>query len=435
MPIEFKLPEVSEGVEAADIAEILIAEGDVIEADQIVMELETEKAVVELPCPHAGRVASIHVAQGDTVPIGALILTIEESTEAATPSVDTSPAAPAAVPEPATPEPPPAQTADSKPAAVPVTAATKPTDAGDDRAPAPAGPATRRLARELGVDLHDVSGSGPGGRITAEDVQAYVKAIMSGGASAVAGGSVAPPPLPDFTQFGPVERQRLNRIARSSARNLSMCWNVIPHVTQHDLADITDLEAARRAFLQTRAGQAGPKITMTAIVMKAVVGLLKAFPHFNASLDPETDELVLKKYYNIGCAVDTPNGLLVPVVKDVDQKTVVEVAADLTDLATRARDKKLAISEMQGATLTVTNLGGLGGTGFTPIVNYPEVAILGMSRSRKELQLDGDDLVERLMLPLSLSYDHRVVNGADAARFVAKLAAGLSDCFQMFIEC
>ena len=432
MPIEFTLPEVSEGVEAADIAEILIAEGDVIEADQIVMELETEKAVVELPCPHAGRVASIHVAQGDTVPIGALILTIEESTGAATPSVDTAPAAPAAVAEASAPEPQPVQTPDSKPAAVSVTA---PADAGDDRAPAAAGPATRRLARELGVDLHDVSGSGPGGRITAEDVQAHVRAIMSGGVSAVAGGSVAPPPLPDFTQFGPVERKPLNRIARSSAKNLSMCWNVIPHVTQHDLADITDLEAARRAFLQTRSGQAGPKITMTAIVMKAVVGLLKSFPHFNASLDPNTDELVLKKYYNIGCAVDTPNGLLVPVVKDVDQKTVIEVAADLTDLATRARDKKLAISEMQGATLTVTNLGGLGGTGFTPIVNYPEVAILGMSRSRKELQLDGDDLVERLMLPLSLSYDHRVVNGADAARFVAKLAAGLSDCFQMFIEC
>jgi pyruvate dehydrogenase E2 component (dihydrolipoamide acetyltransferase) len=244
---------------------------------------------------------------------------------------------------------------------------------------------------------------------------------------------IATPPLPDFSQFGPIERQAQNKIAKVSATNLSMAWQTIPHVTQHDLIDITELEESRKRFGDTL-GKNGPKVTMTAIVMKALIPALKAFPHVNASLDAAKGELVLKQYYNIGCAVDTPNGLLVPVVKNVDQKSIVQIAADLADLAARAREKKLKPDEMTGATFTITNLGGIGGTAFTPIVNWPEVAILGLSRSRTELKLHGGAVVERLLLPLSLSYDHRVINGADGARFVAKLGSMLNDFFALLAE-
>lgn len=457
MAIEFKLPEVSEGVESADVAELKVSEGDIIKAGQAVLEVETDKAVAEIECPHAGRVAKIHVAEGDTIPIGAVLLTIEES-GAETGNGEATPQEPAAT-APSEPSEP-AQSSkasgndsaagataeeerpvEKTPAASPAATVAKSGNAGKpsdaemgNEPPPPAGPATRRLARELGVDLHQVSGSGSGGRITAEDVQAYVRTLTSGGGSASGGGPAVAPPLPDFSQFGSVERQKLNKIARSAAANLTMCWQVIPHVTQHDLVDITDLEAARKRYGQT-VGQNGPKVTMTAIVIKAVVASLKAFPNFNSSLDPQTDELVLKQYYNIGVAVDTPSGLLVPVVRDADRKTVVEIAGELTEMAEKARNRKLELSAMQGATFTITNLGGIGGSGFTPIVNYPEVAILGMSRSRKELRMVDGKPEERLMMPLSLSYDHRVVNGADAARFVVHLGAGLSDVFRLLVQC
>jgi pyruvate dehydrogenase E2 component (dihydrolipoamide acetyltransferase) len=301
----------------------------------------------------------------------------------------------------------------------------------DDRAPAPAGPATRRLARQLGVDLHDVSGSAAGGRITQEDVKSHVKRVMEGGSAASGGGSYAPPPLPDFTKWGPVEREPMNKISRSAAANLSMCWNVIPHVTQHDLVDITDLEAARRRYSEMAKKTGAPKVTMTAIAMKASVVCLKEFPKFNSSLDPQTNEIVYRKFFNIGCAVDTPNGLLVPVIKDCDKKSVAEIGIELSDVAGRARDRKVTMDEMQGACFTITNLGGIGGTAFTPIVNYPEVAILGMSRGRNELQIRDGEIEERFMLPLSMSYDHRVINGADAARFVVRLGQLLTDAFNL----
>jgi pyruvate dehydrogenase E2 component (dihydrolipoamide acetyltransferase) len=305
----------------------------------------------------------------------------------------------------------------------------------------PAAPSTRRLARELGVDLRQVQGTGAGGRITAEDVQAYVRqrlqalststAQRSGTALAASGaGGIAPPPLPDFSRFGPVQREALNKIARVAAENLTVSWNVIPHVTQHDLADITELEEARKRFA-AGVGKNGPKVTMTAIMMKALTLCLKAYPKFNSSLDPETNEIVYKQYYNIGCAVDTPNGLVVPVVKECDKKSILEIAADITDLAGKARDRKLTMDSMQGATCTITNLGGIGGIGFTPIVNYPEVCILGMSRTQMQLALVDGKVVERMMLPLSLSYDHRVINGADAARFLVTLCNLLTDPFQL----
>ncbi|HTI49998.1 MAG TPA: 2-oxo acid dehydrogenase subunit E2, partial [Planctomycetaceae bacterium] len=332
MSIDFKLPEVGENIEKADIGNLKVAVGDVITADQVVMEVETDKAVFDLPCPHAGKVAKIHVKPGQSVPVGGLLLTLEE-TAAAPAKTAASPAAPAAEskPAPAAPKPAPAAapgpaaTAASKPAApappAKPAAATIPSSVaaaegnGHQSPPAPAGPATRRLARELGVDLHRVAGSGPGGRITPEDVQTYVRNILaSGPAPVAAGGGVTVPPLPDFSQFGPIERQQLNKVMRTAATNLSLAWNVIPHVTQHELADVTELEAARKRSSQgSGSKEGGPKITMTVLAMKAVVTALKAFPRFNCSFDAATGEAVLKKYYNIGVAVDTENGLMVPV--------------------------------------------------------------------------------------------------------------------------
>ena len=434
MAIEFKLPEVSDGVKTVDIAEIKVKAGDVITAGQVVMDLETEKAVVELECPHAGTIAKVLVSAGQSVPIGTPLLSIEAGAASAAPATAPQAVAPvkqaAAIPV--------AQPVAAQPAVAPKVAASTAApaaqvSASDNRPPAPAGPATRRLARDLGVDLHQVTGSGPGGRITQEDVQNYVKNILEGRASAPGGGGIAIPTLPDFSQFGPIDRQPQNKLGKVAAANLSVSWQTIPHVTQHDLIDITELEAARKRFGESL-GKNQPKVTMTAIVMKALIPVLKAFPHVNASYDAAKGEIIYKQYYHLGCAVDTPNGLLVPVVRDVDKKTIVQIAGELMDMATRARDRKLKPDEMSGATFTITNLGGIGGTAFTPIVNWPEVAILGLSRSRTELKLHGGAVVERLLLPLSLSYDHRVINGADGARFVAKLGSLLNDFFALLAE-
>jgi len=466
--VEFTLPNLGEGVASADVAEVLVKAGDQIAANQPVLELETEKAVMEVPCPHAGQIETVLVQPGDKVQVGQAMLRVRTSGGAAAPGQPIAPApAKSSAAPPSAPShgaassasparasssstasssttaasSTPAAPSSARPAAVAApmtTALTKPSPAGAP-SPAPAAPSTRRLARKLGVDLRTVGGSGPGGRITADDVQGYVRqqlaqrqvpAVARPAAGALAAGSLAPPPLPDFSRFGLVERQSLNKIARTAAENLTVSWNVIPHVTQHDRTDITDLEAARKRFTQGW-GKNGPKVTMTAIAIKALATCLQAFPKFNSSLDPETHELVLKRYYHIGCAVDTPHGLLVPVVKDCDKKSILEIAASITELAEKARDRKLSMDDMQGATCTVTNLGGIGGVAFTPIVNYPEVCILGMARSQTELQLVNGQVQERLMLPLALSYDHRVINGADAARFVAALCQMLSDPFQL----
>jgi pyruvate dehydrogenase E2 component (dihydrolipoamide acetyltransferase) len=434
--VEFKLPSLGEGVTSADVAEMMIKEGDTITAGQNVVQLETEKAVVEVPCPHAGKITKLQIKNGDTVKTGQVLFVIQTTGAAPTKAAAPAPAPATESTKPATTKEPTrttvmttAQTVSSTPAA--------PAANGQSGPPAPAAPSTRRLARELGVDLRQINGSGPGGRITQEDVQGYVRTRMQvlttqkpTAVRATGGGGLVPPPLPDFSRFGAIKRESMSKIYRTAAENLTVAWNVIPHVTQHDRADITDLEAARKRFADG-VGKNGPKVTMTAIVMKALARCLQAFPKFNSSLDPETFEIVYKQYISIGCAVDTPNGLLVPVVKDCDKKTIIQIAADLTDLAGKARDKKLPIDSMQGATCTVTNLGGIGGVGFTPIVNYPEVCILGMSRGQSELKLVDGKVVERLMLPLSLSYDHRVINGADAARFVVTLCNMLADPFQL----
>jgi len=434
MATEFKLPEVSEGVESADVGEISIAVGDSVEQGQVLMDIETDKAVVQLESPYSGTIAELNVSEGDSVTIGTVLLTIEESNGA--PAAETKPEAPEVV-KPAKTESvsAPKSKPETKPAVAPP--ASKPAPAlasSSDKSPAPAGPATRRLARKLGVDLHLVTGSEAGGRVTQEDVENYVKNLIAGGGPAGGGGGIAVPPLPDFTQFGEVARQKMKKLARVSAKNLSLSWQVIPHVTQFDQADITDLETARKLFI-SKPNYSGPKITMTALAMKAVAIVLHEFPVFNSSLDPDTDEVILKKYVNIGVAVDTENGLVVPVVKNVDKKNIIAIAQEMNELAKKARDRKLEMSDMQGGSFTITNLGGLGGTSFTPIVNYPEVAILGMSRSRHEFQLVDQNPVPRLMLPLSLSYDHRVINGADAARFIVRISSLLSDPFNLLVDC
>jgi pyruvate dehydrogenase E2 component (dihydrolipoamide acetyltransferase) len=424
MSLEFKLPKLAEGVESADVAEVLVAEGDTITAGQIVMELETEKAVMELPCPHAGKIVKLLVKTGDTVKPGQTILTMEAvgAPSAANGVKASEPPAPKSTPAPAAPAPSPAKPAAKAPAVAPAAAVAEP------GLPIPAGPATRRLARELGVPLERLRGTGPGGRITQEDV-ARAFAQHNGSAS---GGAAAVPPLPDFTQYGPVERQAFSKLQKTSANNLTLAWQIIPHVTQHDLADVTEVEGVRRRF--TELAKDTPKVTMTSLAMKAVVACLKEYPHFNSSYDAAKGEVILKKYYHIGVAVDTPSGLVVPVIRDVDQKTVLQLAAELAAVADKARNRKLELKDMQGGTFTITNLGGIGGTAFTPIVNYPEVAILGLSRTQKQLQLVNGQVSERLMLPISLSYDHRVINGADAARFVGKLCALLTDSFRLLIE-
>ena len=434
MPTEFKLPKLAEGIDSADVAEVHVSPGDTIEADQIVMELETDKAVMELPCPHAGKITAVLVKKGDTVNVGQPVLSLEAVGEDASSGNGEKPAE--ATHEkheerkPAKSTPPPVKTETAaKPAKAPAASVATHTWSGGEL-PVPAGPATRRLARELGIDLKQLRGTGNGGRITSEDVAR----AFAGNGAVTSGGGIAVPPLPDFSQFGPVERQSYTRLQKTVANNTSLAWQIIPHVTQHDLADITDIEAARKRFVDT-AGKDAPKLTMTAITMKAVVACLQQFPQFNSSYDAGKGELIVKRYYHLGIAVDTPTGLVVPVVRDVDKKSVVQLAGEVTAAADKARSGKLAIDDMRGGTFTITNLGGIGGTAFTPIVNYPEVAILGMSRSQKDLQLVDGELQERLLLPFSLSYDHRVINGADAARFLVRLAGMFADPFRLLVEC
>jgi pyruvate dehydrogenase E2 component (dihydrolipoamide acetyltransferase) len=429
-PMEFKLPEVSEGVTKVDIASVNVKVGDTIAAGAVVCEVETDKAVAEITCPYAGTITAISIKPGTTVQIGDVLLTISVTSGVAPasptgPSVSASPAASSSAPVAAV----------APAAAAPATTAAPVGAAKTDGPPAAAGPATRRLARKLGVNLKQVKGTATGGRITIDDLEAFVRERMSqpavpAAASGPGYGMVQAAPLPDFSKFGPVEKVPMNKIFRMAASNLHTAWITIPHVTQHDLADITELESARKRYV--KANPNSPKITMTAIMIKAVVGALKMFPNFNSSVDMATGELVLKQYYHIGVAVDTPNGLVVPVIRNCDQKNVLQVAAELTDIAGRARDRKLKTEEMQGGTFTITNLGGIGGTAFTPIVNYPEVAILGMSRGLNQLVLEDGQVAERLMLPLSLSYDHRAVNGADAARFIVKLSGSLTNFFELF---
>ena len=421
--IEFKLPNLGEGMESGTVVGVLVKPGDVLAADQPVLEIEADKATVELPCPHPGEVTAVHVKEGDQVSTGDPVLTVDAEAEAEAEAGGgdapaEEPAAPS--PPPKAPEPTPAP-AEAAPAPVPAL-----TQRGA-RGHIPAGPAVRRLARLLGVELSQVRGSGERGRITPDDVHAFVRQLGAG-----AGGAAPAPELPDFTRWGQVEERPVSGIRRSTSQAMARAWTTIPHVTHFDLADVTELEASRKGFRKSHPD--GPKVTMTVLVLKALVAALKAFPDFNSSFDPQRGVIHYKRYYHLGIAVDTEAGLLVPVVRDVDQKSIQALAKEVTELAGRARDRKLSLEDMRGGTFTVSNLGGIGGIGFTPIVNWPQVAILGVSRARKEYRPGPEGPELRLMMPLSLSYDHRVIDGASAARFTRHVAELLSDPGQLLFS-
>jgi pyruvate dehydrogenase E2 component (dihydrolipoamide acetyltransferase) len=416
MAITITLPELGEGVDSVDVVAVLVAVGDAIELDQGLIEVETEKASVEVPSTSAGTITEIHVQTGDVLGESAPLVTLE----AAETEVET--ATEEVAPEPV-PEPEPEKEKNGGQEEIPNSEIRIPNSTRTPVGPAiPAAPTVRRFAREVGVDLTTVSGSGPGGRISIDDVKAEANRRLSAGAAA--GGPAMALELPDLERFGPVHREPMTKVRRLTAENLSRAWVTIPHVTNHETADITDLEEFRKAYKE-RVAAAGGKLTMTALLVKIVATALKAHPVLNAAVDMARKEIVFRYSINIGVAVDTERGLLVPVVRDADAKNLTEISVALDDLANRARSKKLRPDEMQGGTFSISNLGGIGGTGFTPIINWPEVAILGISRGRIEPQWHEGSFRPRLMMPLSLSYDHRLVDGADAARFMAKLKDAL----------
>jgi pyruvate dehydrogenase E2 component (dihydrolipoamide acetyltransferase) len=417
--------------ENVEVVEILVEAGQRIEKEDSLISVESDKATLEVPSPFSGTLVELHVQLGDRVSQGSLIATIDAE---AAPPVEAPPARSSAEPVPERP-----RAAEAPVERAPVVAAEEPPASDAVALPSPsaiarpqsaahASPSVRRFARELGVDLDRVAGTGRKGRILREDVQSHVKRSLaeSTGAATTEGLSIEPLPEIDFSRFGEVEIEDLHRIRQISAKRLHASWVTIPHVTQFDDADITELEAFRKAR-RAEAESGGVKLTLLPFLMKAVVSALRAYPRFAASLDPGGEKLILKRYFHIGVAVDTPNGLVVPVVREVDQKGLFDLAAELTDLSERARSRKLKPEEMQGGCFTISSLGGIGGTKFTPIVNPPEVAILGASRMEwRPVYRDGE-FVPRLILPLSLSYDHRVIDGAEGARFTTKLKDDLSD--------
>ena len=413
---EVRLPDLGENITAANVLSVLVHVGDNITAETGILEIETDKATIEVPAGLAGKVEKIHLAAGDKAQVGQVILTLSgvsgaatrtpEPTSAGRESKATAPVVPAVAPKAATPQPNGSHRASSP----------KPVR------PAPASPTVRRLAREIGVDVQQVRGTGPKGRIQHDDVKAHARSILR--SQPVAG---APAPtgawrpsliaLPDFSKFGQIEREAMTTIRRKTAETMAQAWSTIPMVTQFDKADVTEMEKLR-VKLDPKARKQGGKLTVTAILMKICASALKRFPKFNASVDLAKEEVVFKKYFNIGVAVDTERGLLVPVLKDVPSKNIFEISAELQVIAEKSRARKITPDDLQGSCFTITNLGGIGGTSFTPIVNPPEVAILGVSRSSTEPVWQDDQFVPRTMLPLSLSYDHRLIDGAEAARFL-----------------
>jgi pyruvate dehydrogenase E2 component (dihydrolipoamide acetyltransferase) len=495
---DFTLPELGENVTAGDVLRVLVKPGDTVTKDQAVLELETDKATIEVPSSVAGRVTTISVKAGDKVKVGQVVLTVEDG-------AGTAAAAPAAPPEkkssaPAAEGAVGANTSNkvpdggleqhaegSKRAAAPggpggpgskvktgekeqaeppadrpstgagagkvvaISRGARPSaePAASETPPAPAGPSVRRMARELGVDIDAVAGSGTDGRISIEDVKTHAKRLLEGAARAgsdAARGSAGSPgisvALPDFSRWGEIERQPMRPVRRKTAGHLSAAWRTIPHVTQHDLADVTALEELRKRYAK-EVEEAGGNLTVTAIATKVVAAALKVFPKFNASIDLAAEEIIFKKYVNIGIAVDTDRGLLVPVVRDADTKNIIQIAVEIAELSAKARDRKISLAEMQGGCFSISNLGGIGGTYFTPIVNAPELAILGISRAHMEPVWQATErgqgpasgeFVPRLMLPLSLSYDHRAIDGADGIRFLRWVVQALEQPFLLALQ-
>lgn len=511
---EFKIPELGENVVAGDVTRVLVKVGDTVERDQPVIELETDKATIEVPSSVAGVVTEIKVKPGDKVKVGTTVLTVGDSgggaekpaaeakaqepapdEKAQEPAREEEPKSKEAAPEekpkpkeaaaeekpkpreaareaePAEEEEPAAEEAEEPPAPASgrrgeVVAMARPTRAEPSRQPsastatapqprsavgqavpleergpaAPASPSVRRLAREVGVDINAVQGTGPAGRISQEDVKEHARRILSsvGSATALAGTGRAParpsgPTLPNFEKWGEVERQPMSNIRRKTAEHLALAWNTIPHVTQFDRADITALEELRKKYAP-QVEKAGGKLTVTSILVKVLGAALKQFPQFNASVDPVKTEIVYKKYVNVGVAVDTDRGLLVPVIRNVDRKNITQIAIEVQQAAEKARARKLTLEDMDGGGISISNLGGIGGTAFTPIVNWPEVAILGVSRGSLEPVYRDGAFVPRLLLPLSLSYDHRLIDGADAIRFLRWVAEALEQPFLLSLQ-
>jgi pyruvate dehydrogenase E2 component (dihydrolipoyllysine-residue acetyltransferase) len=470
------LPSLGENIAAGDVLRVLVKPGDTLAKDQAVLELETDKATIEVPSTIAGEIKEIKVKAGDKVKVGQAILTVEDGGTAAAPkkaetprkeekkeekavAANTEAKMPSGEPgleqhvegtrrdvaadksgvKKTTPElAQPAEDAEETRSPNKVVdisrgsrAAPEPQPSAPEVPAAPAAPSVRRLARELGVDINDVAGSGEGGRISDEDVKNHAKRLVTGAARG--GTAAAAEPLPDFSRWGEIERQPMRAVRRKIAEHLSAAWATIPHVTQFDLADITALEALRKKYAK-QAEAAGGNLTVTAVAVKVVAAALKVFPQFNASIDLASDEVILKKFVNIGVAVDTDRGLLVPVIRNADQKNIVQIAAELSQLSEKARNRKIALDEMQGGTFSISNLGGIGGTYFTPIVNAPEVAILGISRARVEPVHQDGAFVPRMMLPLSLSYDHRAIDGADGIRFLRWVVQAIEEPFVLALQ-
>ena len=446
MPSEFQLPDLGENIEAGDVVKVLVKKGDRIDKQQPVLELETDKAVIEVPSSVVGTVQRVHVKEGERIAVGQAVLTVDGGSDQAGEEAAGATAKKDQKKEAAEPA---SRAADRKqeksgkerpnetrgkgkksgtgssgsPGAAVVDfkasrGASAPVSGG---AEVPAAPSVRRFARQIGVNLVQVRGTGPRGRISIDDVKKHSRLLNQSGRAEVPAAQAA---LPDFSQWGEVERIQFTNVRRKTAEHMTRAWLSVPHVTQYDEADITALEAARKKYGR-RIEEAGGKLTVTAVVLKVVAAALREFPQFNASIDVANEEVVYKKYCHIGVAVDTERGLLVPVIRDVDEKELLDLSVELTQLAQRARSAKLTLEEMQGGSFTVSNLGGIGGTNFSPIVNWPEAAILGLSRARMAPVYQGGQFAPRLMLPLSLSYDHRLIDGADAIRFLRWVAEAL----------
>ncbi len=439
---EVRLPEIAENVESGDVIKVLVSVGDVVNVDQPLVELETEKAVLEVPSPFKGRVTEVLVAPGDTIEIGGVIVKIETEVAAADaskrpavaperggrgPSVAREPAPAPRATKTATEERIPTAT---KPREI-TTTKTEPATPAAPQETAPASPSLRRLARELGVDIHDVHGSGPGGRILKDDLKSHARGVVTGAAAREPRSSATD--VTENTKWGPVVREPMSKVRQVTARTMTEAWTTIPHVTQFDTVDITEVEEIRKQYSK-KVETASGKLTLTAIILKVTASALKVFPQYNASIDVATNEIMYKRYYHIGVAVDTDRGLLVPVLRAVDKKNIVELSQELNTLVERARNKKITLEEMEGGSFTISNLGGIGGTNFSPIIYPHQVAILGVARARLEPVYRGNQFEPRMMLPVAVSYDHRLIDGADGARFLRWIAEALEEPLLLALE-
>ena len=428
MPTEVKLPELGENIKSADVVRLLVSVGDTIEEDQPILEIETDKAAFEVPSPASGTVREILTSEGTTVAVGQPVFILDETAteaDAAAPAEAVSQETPGVTPpvsEPEVHEAPP-----TPPPLAPTSTVTAPATTDPTAGLVAAAPSVRRFAREIGVDISEVPGTGLSGRISVDVVKTYAQQSRAAATTSVEAPAV-PTESPDLTRWGKIEREPMGTVRRVTAEHLANAWAQVPHVTQFDKADITELERLRKQY-GPQVAESGGKLTVTAILLKVVVGALKAFPQFNASIDIANQEIVLKKYYHVGVAVDTERGLLVPVIRDVDRKNITELAVELGEISANARDRTITPDQLQGGTFTISNLGGIGGTYFTPIVNAPEIAILGVSRGRMEPVYIDSEFQPHLMLTLSLSYDHRLIDGADGIRFLRWIVRALEQPF------